>query len=68
MNLRTEVRVVPGVELYGLARNLFDKRYATFGSFFEPEAAEALGVQASDPRTISPGQPRAFYAGLRVRF
>jgi len=47
-------------------RNVFDKRYYTAGAFFEVDAIPFLGL--SDPRTVSPGAPRAFYAGLRGKF
>jgi iron complex outermembrane recepter protein len=68
VNLRTSLRVGPGVELYGLVRNLFDKRYATFGTLYDLGTAEALGLNLSDPRTVSPGLPRTFFGGLRVVF
>ena len=68
MNLRTSLRVGPGVEVYGLVRNLFDKRYATFGTFYDLAAAQSLGLGLSDPRTVSPGLPRTFFGGVRVVF
>jgi iron complex outermembrane receptor protein len=68
VNLRTSVRVGPGVELYGIVRNLFDKGYATFGTLYNLERAESLGLGLSDPRTVSPGLPRAFFGGVRIRF
>jgi iron complex outermembrane recepter protein len=68
VNLRTALRVGPGVELYGLVRNLFDKRYATFGTLYDLGTAEALGLGLSDPRTVSPGLPRTFFGGVRVVF
>ena len=68
VNLRTSLRVGPGVELYGLVRNLFDKRYATFGTLYDLGTAEALGLGLSDPRTVSPGLPRTFFGGVRVVF
>jgi iron complex outermembrane receptor protein len=67
-NLRTSVRVGPGVELYGTVRNLFDKRYATFGTLYDVAAAQSLGLGLSDPRTVSPGLPRTVFGGVRVVF
>jgi iron complex outermembrane receptor protein len=68
VNLRTSLRVGPGVELYGLVRNLFDKRYATFGTLYDLGTAESLGLGLSDPRTVTPGLPRTFFGGVRVIF
>jgi len=68
VNLRTSLRIGPGVEAYGLVRNLFDHRYATFGTLYSTSAAEPLGLGLSDPRTVSPGLPRAVFGGLRVTF
>ena len=69
MNLRTSLRVGAGVELYGIVRNLFDKRFATFGTLYDVGLAQSsLGLNLSDPRTVSPGLPRAFFGGVRIRF
>lgn len=68
VNLRTSLRVGPGVELYGLVRNLFDKRFASFGTLYELGTAESLGLGLSDPRTVTPGLPRTFFGGVRVVF
>jgi iron complex outermembrane recepter protein len=65
-NLHTTYKVSKQVEVFGMVRNLFDKRYYTAGTFFEADAIPFLGL--SDPRTVSPGAPRAFYAGLRGKF
>jgi iron complex outermembrane receptor protein len=65
-NLHTTYKVSKEVELFGTVRNLFDKRYYTSGTFFETDAIPFLGL--TDPRTVSPGAPRAFYAGLRGKF
>jgi iron complex outermembrane recepter protein len=37
VNLRTTLRVAEGVELYGIVRNLFDQRHATFGTLYNLE-------------------------------
>jgi outer membrane receptor protein involved in Fe transport len=57
------------LELFLQVRNLTDARYATFGTFTQTSAvalAEAPG--ASDPRSVTPGEPRAFIGGLRASF
>jgi iron complex outermembrane receptor protein len=65
-NLHTNYKVSRQVEVFGMVRNVFDKRYYTAGTFFEADAIPFLGL--TDPRTVSPGAPRAFYAGLRGKF
>ena len=65
-NLHTTYKVSKQVEVFGMVRNLFDKRYYTAGTFFETDAIPFLNL--TDPRTVSPGAPRAFYAGLRGKF
>lgn len=67
-NLRGSVDLVRGVTLFAEVRNLFDRDYATFGTFSEVdeiELDEAPG--ASNPRAYGPGAPRRWYAGMRIR-
>ncbi len=70
-NLRTSYQVTKNVQLYGRLDNLLDNRYATFGTFFDTTAVPNFangGAQFTDPRSLSPARPRAFYAGLRATF
>jgi iron complex outermembrane recepter protein len=66
VNLHTSYQVSKHVEVFGLVQNLFDRRYYTFGTFFDPTAIPFLGL--TDPRTLAPGMPLAAYAGLRAKF
>jgi outer membrane receptor protein involved in Fe transport len=78
VNLRTGYKVTDNVELYGIVRNLFDRDYATFGTYFDAEALRTVGGVAvgvgpngtvlENPRTITPAAPLAVYGGVRVRF
>lgn len=68
-NLRGSIDLVPGLSLFGELRNVFDRQYATFGTFSEVdeiELEEAPG--ASNPRAYGPGSPRRWTLGLRARF
>ncbi len=68
-NLRGHARLFGPVTLFAEMRNLFDKRYATFGTFSptdEIELEEAPG--ASDPRSLGPGAPRRWIAGVSAKF
>lgn len=46
--------------------NVPDEDYKTFGLF--GEADEVLGERFEDSRFVSPGAPRAGWAGIRVSF
>ncbi|WP_145662467.1 TonB-dependent receptor [Bradyrhizobium stylosanthis] len=70
-NLHTSYQVTKNFQLYGRVDNVFDRRYATYGQFFDREALPNLtngGADFTDPRSLSPARPRAFYAGMRVTF
>src|SRR5262249_20341322 len=69
-NLHTSYRIARHVELFALVNNLADKRYAPFGTFFDPRGVANAGLPAAltDHRTEVLGQPRSFYGGVRVKF
>jgi len=61
-----------GAELFGRIDNLFDRRYATFGTYFDTGALDNLSPSPlpadPDPRNDTPAPPRALLLGLRVRW
>ena len=61
-----------GLQLFGRVDNLFDRRYATFGTYFEADALESLHPSPlpddPDPRTDTLAPPRSFLVGLRFRW
>jgi iron complex outermembrane receptor protein len=66
-NLHTSYQVTDQIQLFADLRNLFDKRYATYGTFFQPSAvANAIAIRLSDARTITLAQPLSIYAGVRI--
>jgi outer membrane receptor protein involved in Fe transport len=71
LNLHASYQINKTFQIYGRVNNAFDNRYATYGTFFErddiPNFANG-GAPFTDPRTVSPAQPRAFYAGLKATF
>lgn len=70
-NLHTSYQVTKNFQLYGKVDNIFDNRYATYGQFFDTGALPNFtngGSPFTDPRSLSPARPRAFYAGARVTF
>ncbi|MBA2397197.1 MAG: TonB-dependent receptor [Bradyrhizobium sp.] len=70
-NLHTSYQVNKKLQIYGRVDNIFDNRYATYGTFFDtadvPNFANG-GAPFADARSLSPARPRAFYAGLKATF
>jgi outer membrane receptor protein involved in Fe transport len=70
-NLHASYQIDKNFQVYARADNIFDNRYATYGTFFDtgdvPNFANG-GNQFTDPRSLSPARPRAFYTGLKVTF
>jgi outer membrane receptor protein involved in Fe transport len=70
-NLHASYQVNKTIQIYARADNIFDNRYATYGTFFDTGALPnfAIGGAAfTDPRSLSPARPRALYAGMKVTF
>jgi outer membrane receptor protein involved in Fe transport len=70
-NLHASYQVSKQIQLYARATNIFDNRYATYGTFFDTTALPNFangGTPFTDPRSLSPAQPRAIYAGMKVTF
>jgi outer membrane receptor protein involved in Fe transport len=70
-NLHTSYQINKTFQIYARADNVFDNRYATYGTFFDTGAVPNFangGAQFTDPRSLSPARPRAFYAGLKATF
>ena len=68
VNLNTKYRIGENFEIFAVVQNLFDKKYATFGTFAEVTGLTFGQTTLTDPRAVSPGPPLAAYAGIRVRF
>lgn len=70
VNLHASYQVTKNVQLFGLIDNLFNKRYALFGTYFDPASVAnvQLPIVLTDHRTEVLGPPLAVYGGLRVTF
>jgi outer membrane receptor protein involved in Fe transport len=70
-NLHASYQIDKTFQIYARADNIFDNRYATYGTFFNigsiPNFANG-GVPFTDPRSLSPARPRALYVGLKATF
>jgi outer membrane receptor protein involved in Fe transport len=70
-NLHASYQIDKTFQVYARADNIFDNRYATYGTFFNTTAVPNFangGAPFTDPRSLSPARPRAFYAGLKATF
>lgn len=70
-NLHTSYQISKTMQIYARADNVFDNRYATYGTFFDTGAVPNFangGAPFTDPRSLSPARPRGFYTGLKVTF
>jgi iron complex outermembrane receptor protein len=61
-----------GLTLFGRVDNLFDRRYATFGTYFEADGIANLHPSPlpanPSPNSDTPSAPRSFAIGLRARW
>src|SRR5262249_5399330 len=66
VNLHSSYRIAKNFEIFGLVRNLFNRHYYVYGTFFQTDSFPYLNL--TDPRTFIPGMPSAVYGGIRARF
>ena len=64
-DLWSRIELTPSLDLDVEVSNVTDREYETFGALGEPD--EVLGPGFEDPRFLSPAEPRAFRASLRLR-
>ena len=57
------------LQIYGFINNLFNRKFATFGTFFDPQStvANAIPNVLFDHRTVTPAQPLSVYVGMRAK-
>jgi outer membrane receptor protein involved in Fe transport len=71
VNLHASYQVTKNVQIYARADNIFNNLYATYGTFFDTGALPNFangGAPFTDPRSLSPARPRAFYTGMKITF
>jgi iron complex outermembrane recepter protein len=79
INLRSSYQVNDHVQIFGLINNVLNRKYATFGTFFDT-GTSATNVNQTlfnnnpdnggigDARAVTVAQPISFYAGVKVTF
>ncbi len=67
-NLHGSYQLTNELQIYGVVNNLFNRKFATFGTYFDPRAiANAIPDPPTDHRTVTPAQPLSIYVGLRAK-
>ncbi|MDR4305611.1 TonB-dependent receptor [Chelatococcus sambhunathii] len=66
VNVNTSFQATEQLRVFGGIKNLFDKKYATYGTFFETDDIGFLNL--TDPRSITPARPITFYGGINMKF
>jgi outer membrane immunogenic protein len=65
-NLHGSYQLTDEVQIYGFVKNLFNRKFATFGTYFNPQViANAIPDPPTDHRMVTPAQPLSIYIGLR---
>jgi iron complex outermembrane receptor protein len=65
LNLNGAYKITDKVEVFANAFNLLNRRYYTYGTFFD---TSQLFQAFTNPQSVTPAQPLSIYAGLRVTF
>jgi iron complex outermembrane recepter protein len=65
-NLNTSFQVTQNLQVFALVTNLFNNRYANFGTFLERDDNFAGRYNLNDPRTTTLVQPLSVYGGVRM--
>jgi iron complex outermembrane receptor protein len=69
VDLHTSYDLTSNIQVYGLVKNLFNQKYALYGTYFEAdEVPDLSGPGFEDARTVSPAMPFAAYGGVKVKF
>ena len=56
------------VRYYAVVKNLFNRHYAAYGTYFEPQGARfVIPNPPTDHRTVTPGVPLSIYLGVNVK-
>ena len=68
-NLHGSYQLTKEWQIYGVIKNLFNRKFATFGTFFDTQSTVAVAIPnvLTDPRTVTPAQPLSVYLGLRAK-
>jgi iron complex outermembrane receptor protein len=68
-NLHGSYQLTKELQIYGVVNNLFNRKFATFGTFFDTQSTvnNAIPNALNDPRMVTPAQPLSVYVGMRAK-
>ena len=68
-NLHGSYQLTKELQIYGFINNLFNRKFATYGTFFDPQSTVAVAIPNTlfDHRTVTPAQPLSVYVGMRAK-
>ena len=68
-NLHGSYQLTKEWQIYGVINNLFNRKFATFGTFFDTQSTVAIAIPnvLNDPRMVTPAQPLSVYVGMRAK-
>jgi iron complex outermembrane receptor protein len=68
-NLHGSYQLTKEWQIYGFINNLFNRKFATVGTFFDPQSTVALAIPnvLNDHRMVTPAQPLSVYVGMRAK-
>jgi iron complex outermembrane recepter protein len=70
-NLHAYYQVADHVQVFGMINNVFNNHYAPYGTFFDLGTDSQFATSrffTSNPQAITPAQPLAVYAGVKITF
>src|SRR5258707_4007069 len=68
-NLHGSYQLTKEWQIYGFINNLFNRKFATFGTFFDTQSTVAIAIPnvLNYPRMVTPAQPLSVYVGMRAK-
>jgi iron complex outermembrane recepter protein len=68
-NLHGSYQLTKEVQIYGFINNVFNRKFATVGTFFDTQSTVAIAIPnvLTDPRMVTPAQPLSVYVGMRAK-
>src|SRR5262249_45152083 len=68
-NVHGSYQLTKDVQIYGFINNLFNRKFATVGTFFDTQSTVAVAIPnvLNDPRMVTPAQPLSVYLGMRAK-
>lgn len=72
VSVHGDYRIHRALTLFARVDNIFDRRYATYGTYFGPDGLSNLNPSPltanANPHSVTPAEPRSFVVGLRARW